>query len=324
MGMLQGVFYDLKQTKDRRATEVAGDTNRLLPILKEFVLGSWGRQYDKNGEVHYTFFDKYYCSPTRLWNSLVYILPLSANRAPEAFQCQNEVDGKGWVCIYSGNVVAPFTGKFRFIGSGDDIIVVRFNKEIVLDYGWHSATIGSYLGNGWDDGLRKSMTGDIQNERFKRMIAESPLYSKHKLSVYSPWSDHNHGLAKSPVLQVEEGNVYSIEILITEFPGIWFNAVLFMEQLDENDQPINEDHERYTLFRTTLDLPAKTDLTLKDQEDQLPKYKPYGPVWKVVRSTPSTGEGGGSGTGTASQSLLGNRTTPRTARVNENDDDLSL
>ena len=322
--MLQGVFYDLKQTKDRRATEVAGDTNRLLPILKEFVLGSWGRQYDKNGEVHYTFFDKYYCSPTRLWNSLVYILPLSANRAPEAFQCQNEVDGKGWVCIYSGNVVAPFTGKFRFIGSGDDIIVVRFNKEIVLDYGWHSATIGSYLGNGWDDGLRKSMTGDIQNERFKRMIAESPLYSKHKLSVYSPWSDHNHGLAKSPVLQVEEGNVYSIEILITEFPGIWFNAVLFMEQLDENDQPINEDHERYTLFRTTLDLPAKTDLTLKDQEDQLPKYKPYGPVWKVVRSTASTGEGGGSGTGTASQSLLGNRTAPRTARVNENDDDLSL
>ena len=48
-GMLQGVFYDLKQTKDRQATDVARDTNRLLPILKEFVLGSWTRQYDKNG-----------------------------------------------------------------------------------------------------------------------------------------------------------------------------------------------------------------------------------------------------------------------------------
>ncbi len=324
-GMLQGVFYDLKQTRDKRATEVAGDTNRILPILKEFTQSSWARQYDKNGSVHYTFFDKYYSPSSRLWNFCIYILPLDANRAPEAFQCQKEVDGKGWVCIYSGNVVAPFTGKFRFIGTGDDILLVRFNKEIVLDYGWHSATLGSYLGNGWNDDLRKSMTGDIQNDRYRRMIAESPLYSKHKLSVYSSWADHDHGLAKSPVIEVEEGKVYPIEILITEFPGVWFNAVLFMEQLDENDQPINEDHELYTLFRTTLDLPQESELTLRDQANQLPKFKPYGPIWRVVRSTTASsggGSGGRSGSGTGS--LLGNRTTPRTARVNEDDDDLSL
>ena len=54
---------------------------------------------------------------------------------------------------------------------------------------------------------------------------------------------------------------------------------------------------------------------------ELPPYKPYGPVWRVV---PSTAASGGSGTGTASQSLTGARSAPRTARVNENDDDLSL
>ncbi len=315
-GMLQGVFYDLKQTKDKRPTEVASVTNRILPILKDFAKSSWARQYNNDGSVHYTAFDKYYCSSTRLWNSCIYICSIDAERAPEAFQCQNEVKGRGWVCIYSGNVVAPFTGKFRFIGTGDDILMVRFNKEIVLDYGWHSATLGSYL----DDDLRKSMAGNIQNERHKRMIEDSPLYSKYKLSVYSPTVDYNHGLAKSPVLEVREGEVYPIEILITEFPGIRFNAILFMEQLDENDNPVNEDHEVYTLFRTTLDIPEQSTLG-PNHTGYIPQFKPYGPIWRVVRST-ATSSGGRSGSG--SGSLIGSRTQQRTARVNEDDDDLTL
>ena len=41
----------------------------------------------------------------------------------------------------------------------------------------------------------------------------------------------------------------------------------------------------------------------------------------AVRATASSGGGSGSG---GSGGLIGNRTTPRTARVNEDDDDLSL
>ncbi len=319
-GMLQGVFYDLKQTKDRKKTPVNEDTNRILPILKEFVLGTWKREYDKQGHVHYPAFDQYYCSPTRLWSPCIYIYSRPADEAPEAFRCQKDVEGKGWVCIYSGNVIAPFTGKFRFIGSCDDIIVVRFNKEIVLDYGWHSATLGSYLGNGWNDDLRKSMTGDIQNDRFKRMIADSPLYSKHKLEVYSPEMDHNHGLAKSPVLEVTQGEVYSIEILITEFPGIRFNAFLFMEQLDENNEPINEDHQtHYTLFRTTLGIPTPGEH--RPDYGVLPEFKPYGPIWRVAPSNTQTSS---DILKSRPQSVSTKRTGPRAEQVTEDDDDLSL
>ena len=320
-GMLQGVFYDLKQTKDKRPTPIAEDTNRILPILKEFASGTWRRTYDDRGRVSYAAFANYYCSPTRLWNSCIYICSIDAEKAPEAFQCQNDVAGRGWVCIYSGNVVAPFTGKFRFIGTGDDILMVRFNKEIVLDYGWHSATLGSYL----DEDLRKSMAGDIQNERHKRMIADSPLYSKHKLSVYSPSVDYGHGLAKGAVLEVKEGQVYPIEILITEFPGIRFNAILFMEQLDENNNPINEDHELYTLFRTTLDIPEQSTLG-PEHVGYIPQFKPYGPIWRVVRSSDSSSSplAGRETDQSRNQSVLGNRTTPRREVVTEDDDDLSL
>ncbi|MBQ7730529.1 MAG: hypothetical protein IJT68_01690 [Lentisphaeria bacterium] len=319
-GMLQGVFYDLKQTKDRKPTEVNADTNRILPILKEFVLGTWKQEYDKQGRVHYPAFDQYYCSPTRLWSPCFYIYSRPAEEAPEAFRCQDEVEGRGWVCIYSGNVIAPFTGKFRFIGSCDDIIVVRFNKQIVLDYGWHSATLGSYLGNGWNDDLRKSMMGDVQNDRYRRMIADSPLYSKHKLEVYSPEMDHNHGLAKSPVLEVEQGEVCSVEILITEFPGIRFNAFLFMEQLDENNEPVNEDHQsQYTLFRTSLGIPMPGEH--RPDYGVLPEFKPYGPIWRVAPSNTQTSS---DILKSRPQSVSTKRTGPRAEQVTEDDEDLSL
>ena len=114
------------------------------------------------------------------------------------------------------------------------------------------------------------------------------------------------------VLEVQEGQVYPIEVLISEIPGGEFNMVLFIEQLDANGQPLDPNPDRFTLFRTTLDLPEQP-------KREHPPFNPFGPIWRVVRST-----SGSSGSGRGSGSLVGNRTQPRTARVSEDDDDLSL
>ena len=320
-GMLQGVFYDIKQTSGRRPTDVMGDPNsghdrtrdRILPIIKKFVEGPWRREYDNQGRVHYPALDEYYCSPTRLWNSCFYTEQIPATDAPAAFQCADQVrTAGGWVCIYSGNVVAPFTGKFRFVGFCDDVLLIRFNKQIVFDYGWYSYTLGVRVDDLGD--YHRILGGSPDNERSRRLIADSVLYSRHKLDVYRPNFDNGHGLAKGPVLEVQEGQVYPIEVLISEIPGGEFNMVLFIEQLDANGQPRDPNPDRFTLFRTTLDLPEQP-------RREHPPFNPYGPIWRVVRSTTSS-SGGGSRSG--SGSLLGNRTQPRTARVNEDDDDLSL
>ena len=196
-------------------------------------------------------------------------------------------------------------------------MLIRFNQAIVLDYGMYSATLGeNFFGLG---DFKRILTGHPENDRQRRLIAESPLYSKYMLDVYFPSFDVGHGVAKSPVLEVKEGQVYPIEILLSEVPGGKFSMLLFVERLDEKGEPLEPNPQSLTLFRTTLDFPERP------KNNDFPAFKPYGPIWRVVRSTASAGGASGSGRGSgAGSSLLGNRTTPRSAVVNEDDEDLSL
>ena len=331
-GMLQGVLYDLKQTRGGKPTDAMGDPNsdndrtrdKVLPVLKDFIEGPWRREYDKDGNVHFPALDSYYCSPTRLWNSCFYTSQINATEAPAAFQCGKEVKTGGWACIYSGSVVAPFTGKFRFVGYGDDIMLIRFNRQIVFDYGWYSATIGANL---WFfgetlDSYKAILTGRPENERQRRMIADSEFYSKHKLDVYCPEFDDRHGIAKGPAIDVVAGQVYPIEIMISEVPGGKFTMLLFIEQLDARGEPLEPNPESFTLFRTTLDLPHQ-NTPEEDRRFFMPKFKPYGPVWRVVSSTESSGGAGVKG-GKLPTSVLDRQTKPRPEMVSEDDEDLTL
>ena len=114
---------------------------------------------------------------------------------------------------------------------------------------------------------------------------------------------------------MQDGQVYPIEILISEIPGGSFNMMLFVEQLDASGHFSESNPEPYTLFRTTLDLPEQPNGS-RNGKLPSPSFNPYGPIWRVVRSSASSGGGSGS--------LIGGRTAPRTATVNEDDDDLSL
>ena len=321
-GMLQGVLYDLKQTRSRQPSDEfrndpgGGELNMsrfpiVMRLMREFVNGSWQRAYDNDGRVHYPALDKYYSSSTRLWTSCFFTETILAGEAPKAFLCENEVNAAAWVCIYSGNVVAPFTGKFRFLGAADDVMFVRFNKEIVLDYGCASFSTGEYWTMDRNASNLRALKSDSSNEIRNR----SSLYRQLKLDVYPARNGDSraaYDLAKGLPISVVEGQVYQIEVLISEIPGGHYSQALYIERLDDNNQPLMDDSTgRLTLFRTTLDLPEQP-------QHDYPEFNPYGPVWRVVRATASSGGGSGSG------SLIGNRTTSRTARVNEDDDDLSL
>lgn len=122
---LEGTFYDFKQTRVGNPTNITPD--EAARLMKDFISRKWNP----------SLFNKYYQAPTNLYSSHFYISRRKATAAPKAYKCDESVKDSRWCAIYRGNVMAPKSGKFRFVGAGDDSIVVRFNKENVFDYGWY-------------------------------------------------------------------------------------------------------------------------------------------------------------------------------------------
>ena len=157
---LQGTVYllnplsgDTLPDPNEKGNRVS-DEDKVISSLERFVLGSWRKSAGSSGKQSYPELDQvfkrqqapgisYFYPSKRIWN-------IGANY----FQCGEKVGKYGWAAVYSGFIVAPFSGKFRFHGYCDDAMVVRFNRKIVLDFGCRSLTTGfektALLYNGFD------------------------------------------------------------------------------------------------------------------------------------------------------------------------------
>lgn len=295
--MLQGVVYDLKRTKSLKPSNLIGgnadnynsavDGELLGTITKPFVNGpdsTWRNTTDSRGNIRYPYFDNnYYCLPTRLFNSFFYMENKEWSEAPKMLHAEKDLQGGGWIAIYSGYVVAPFTGIFRFVGFADDAILVRFNKNIVLDYGWYSLTMGMFLYD-FGDGFRDLLSGKRDPTAAQRSkLQESVLFSKFKMDFWSANSDngnpYNHGLQRGVPIKVQKGQVFPIEIVISEHGNGDFSTMLFVERLDDKGKPYKTYPEKLPLFRTTAHLPPHPTLSW------FPDFEDEGPIWKVVDSS---------------------------------------
>lgn len=272
--MLLGIVYDLKRTKDLKSQMI--DDKDMMAIIKKFVNGSWQPKNDKSGAVRYSDLENYYCLPTRLGNTFFYMEETNWSAAPKLLRSESLMNAGGWIAVYSGYVVAPFTGKFRFVGFGDDFLCVRFNKQIVLDYGWSSATMGMTF-DSWSN-FQKVLAGEPETDEQSRMIKNSPFFSKYRLETlpanYS--NKGKRGLQRGPVLSVQKGQVIPIEVLFADVGNGEFSTMLFIEQLDSAGRPKVDLPKKLPLFRTTKHLPAHPKL------QGFPDFEDGGPIWKVV------------------------------------------
>ena len=300
--MLQGVFYDLRHMRNRQlnkdfpaSSSLSGFTDdNVAPtakIVQAFVNGPWKKTYDSNGRVTFPALNAFYSPANRAWISDFYIGDTTSETALQAFGGSEELMTNCWVCIYSGYVVAPFSGQFRFVGFGDDFLVVRFNQKIVFDYGRISATLGAALSNQ----KRSTLTANSseQSQQPKSSIgramptinkAESnshseSFYSKNKLVIRSPEymntnSYFGSGLANGSIISVRQGEVIPIEFLVGDAGGK-FNYVLFLERLDGKGNVLNKD-KPLQLFRTSENLPPSFT------NSSAVTYDKNSPIWKVV------------------------------------------
>ncbi len=140
---LMGEFYDLKQKPDGSPTDVAmgpGEGDSYEPGFLSYPATQAGlrvliRDYVKNWDQ--TILDQYYKSPQELQASQIFIPVRPSIEATKAFNVADKVRPKRWVIHYHTTIVAPKSGKFRFLGYGDDFLVVRIGENNVLDGSSH-------------------------------------------------------------------------------------------------------------------------------------------------------------------------------------------
>lgn len=224
---LIGTFYDLKQDPKRRPTSLGEKTSwsEIMEGTRDIIHGFVSRGWNER-----TFEASYYKSPQKLVQTKIYLPQMSADDAPKAFNCEKEVSGSRWVVIYRGVVKPPHTGRFRFVGAGDDIVVVRFNNRNVFDYGYEGPTANVKLA-----GHADQLTGKVEDREFER--ARRDLAMPKPLTIYSYEAMPSRaktdirGLGVGLEFEARESAEYPIDILVSEVPGGLFLAYLMIEEV---------------------------------------------------------------------------------------------
>ena len=253
---LPGTFYDFKQNKAGKPTPMMGGApEKFGDPSNGPAIGLYNKEVNE-------FFDKGFAvsslsnvfrAPDTLLASQIFIPPCPATEAPKAYGVDKECKPSRWIAHYRGAVKAPQTGKFRFVGSGDDFMAVRWNRKVALDSGYQQFLTGGEniykdFGNKKCDETHPSRTG-------KPMRA-------------GPW------------ISITKDAEVPLEVVIGETPGGTFYAILCIEVMAPN----GKGEGNLKLFRMTSDeLPD----AIKNGHPSVPNVDMVAEGWifKAVRST---------------------------------------
>jgi hypothetical protein len=209
---IQGIFYDFKQTpgggrsslygnpdiadlRDPQYQPQNGRQNALYAgEIREFLV--------KNNWSVGSLGDKYR-APEPLYASQIFIPPGPAAACPKAYGVEKKVKPSRWMAHYKGRVKCPQTGKVRFVGSGDDILVVRWDRKIALDSGYYQPIVGP-------NHTYKDFGGGVCDDTHPSSLGSRPLRA-------GPW------------IQMKAGEEVDIEIAFGEMPGGGFYGILCIE-----------------------------------------------------------------------------------------------
>jgi hypothetical protein len=183
-GGMTGTYYDFKIDKDWEETKIDQDT--WSEVLHDFTDRKWDPKEFKD----------YQKATSSLYSKYFFIPNMSAVEAPKAYGA-SENNPSYWAAHYKGTFQLRKSGKFRFVGMADDILVVRVNGEVVLDASYHKETWSK-----WDGGER---------------VAGLSGPGKMPEIVLGEW------------VELDSSQENDIEVLIGEHPGGRFYVYLWFE-----------------------------------------------------------------------------------------------
>ena len=275
---LEGEFYDLKMNRSGAPSGLKpSKPNGVIAALAKFFQSGWNEAY----------LNRYYRSEYRPYASYWYLPVASAKYGPIAFEVGThtkpesvwECKPSAWLAVYRGTVVAPKNGKFRFIGTGDDLLAVRFNHETVLEAGYYAPTA-------YDKANPEACHLSLPAHREAFLNARKGYELIRSVSGCSKWNRELGGLVAGAEFSVKEGEEYPIEIALADISGASVGFVLFIEDVTEGK---NSHAPQYDLFRTCDANPAPAEVLeaireagCAEQAEVIP-FNADSWVWESVR-----------------------------------------
>ncbi len=259
---LKGTFYNFQQTAEGTSSGI--EYNALnKSIAKESlnemssVIGAFCQSWNPS------VFNKYYEAKEKYHIPYVYMPSVESEFAHLVFNAKQDFRPGLFAAVFRGKVRAPKTGRFRFVGMGNHMIVVRFKKDVVLEAGW--AVPSMYDPNDrapWDTwaikGTDRRYQYDLRSGR-ERNHEDYKLY----LNAGTPiWNRSFKGLLGGKIFTVEENEICEIEVLLADPAGGALSFFLLIEDIDKpvklkdkNNQPLLD------IFRTNKLLPDEDSIT---------------------------------------------------------------
>lgn len=194
-GTLLGRFYDLKQFADGKPNPDVGKlgTNNLASSeTAAFVRANFDTSR----------LERFFRAPDPLYATQIFIPVIPATEAPKAYEVEKKVRPEAWLAHYRGRISPPASGNYRFVGYGDDNLIVRLDGRVVLD-----ASIGNITGFKSDRTKNATYPYEFQNTNTSR-----------------------GGFVVGRPMDLRAGQYYNLDIVISEGPGGSFAAMILFEQ----------------------------------------------------------------------------------------------
>lgn len=203
-GTLGGFFYDFKQDEDGKPVRnyERDVTGNYIKNVKKFQRRRWSADA----------LSDYYKGERELFVRYIAIPFSKATEGPRYFGVANKVKPRGWVVHYSGKVIAPRDGKFRFAGLGDDYLSVAINGRPHLIAPWHN--------------LRSSLVDNRANSDAER---DDSVKHAGPFGANDAERMRNH-LIYGRWFNASAGEEMQIDIAIGENPGGMLGYILLIEE----------------------------------------------------------------------------------------------
>ena len=163
------------------------------------------REFSRNFNV--SKFDRTYFKADKKLYASYFIIPFTkATIAPRSFGVEGVIAPSLIAAHYTGQFKPKKSGRFRFFGCGDDVLIVRINGRIVLD----GSIVGKY--SEWNPSSSAKREDEKQGPRTYFG------FDRGKPGVTGDW------------FTLREGQETPMEVFISEIPGGDFGAYLLIEE----------------------------------------------------------------------------------------------